>query len=103
MPTDELPAPVLHVIEVNETSVKFEWSHSGICFKDCDITFNFTWTSSHQGQSGSVEVNGTMFCIASLKRNEVYEATLTALCKEQSQVTMVSRTVGVAFSTLSGG
>ena len=41
-------------------------------------------------------------CIMSLKPGRAYKATLTALCKKQSQVTMVSKTVAIAFSTLSG-
>ena len=88
------------MVEVNETSVKLEWDHSSVCFEDCDITFNLTWSSSHGDHS--VETMDTMFCITSLKCNEDYEATLTALCREQSQVTMVSRTVSVAFNTCSG-
>ena len=100
---EELPPPELHVVEVNETSVKLEWNHSITCFEDCDITFNLTWTPSDQGQSGSVETNNTMYYITSLNPDEGYEATLTALCRRQSQVTMVSKTVGVAFSTVSGG
>ena len=102
MYTEEFPAPVLNVVEVHEISVKLEWNHSSVCSEGCDITFNLTWTLSHGEKSGSVETNDTILCITSLKRNEGYEATLTALCKEQSQVTMVSRTVGVAFNTFPG-
>ena len=103
---EEILAPALHDIVVaiaaNETSAKLEWNHSRVCFEDCDVTFNLTWTSSHQGQSRSVETNDTMFCITSLKHNEDYEATLTALCRKQSQVSTVSKTVGVTFNTFSG-
>ena len=93
----------MHVVQVNETSIQIKWNHSRACFgKDCDITFNLTWTPSLQAeQSESVETNGTMLRISSLKRDESYEATLTALCKEESQVTMV-RTVVVAFDTFQG-
>ena len=90
------------MVQVNETSVNIKWDHSRVCFENCGITFNLTWTSSHGEQSGSVETNDTTLCITSLKRNEGYEAILTALCRKQSQVTMVSRTVGVAFNTFSG-
>ena len=88
------------MVPVNESSVKLEWSHSITCFEDCNITFNLTWTPSDQGQSESVETSDTILCITSLKPNEGYEATLTALCREQ--IALVSRTVVVAFNTSSG-
>ena len=98
----------MNAIEVNETSVKIVWDHSATCFEDCDITFNVTWTPSHQLQSGpkvgneSLETNATVHCITSLEPDTEYVATLTALCQKQSQATMVSKTVVVTFRTLSG-
>lgn len=65
----------MNAIEVNETSVKIVWDHSATSFKDCDITFNLTWTPSHQLQSDpkvgneSVETNATVHCITSLESN----------------------------------
>ena len=94
----------MNVVQVNETSAKIQWNHSAACFEDCAITFNLTWTPSHQLQIDheSVETNARVHCITSLNPGTAYKATLTALCKEQSQVTMVSKTVAIAFSTLSG-
>ena len=98
----------MNAIEVNETSVKIVWDHSAACFEDCHITFNLTWTPSHQLQSGpkvgtgSVETNATAHCITSLEPDTEYVATLTALCQKQSQTTMVSKTVVVTFRTSSG-
>ena len=107
--TEELlPPTLMNAIEVNETTVKIVWDHSATCFEDCDITFNLTWAPSHQLQSGpkvgneSVETNATVHCITYLEPDTEYVATLTAMCQNQSQATMVSKTVFVTFRTLSG-
>lgn len=94
----------MNVVQVNKTSAKIKWNHSAACFEDCAVTFNLTWTPSRQLQIDheSVETTATVHCIMSLIPGTAYKATLTALCKKQSQVSMVSKTVVVAFSTLSG-